>query len=214
MTAQTSLPLAEATQTPGSGREQGKLNPGPGLTPRVIGLDLSIAATGVADNYDGTIHTATVITKPARGPEPAATRDRLRRIITEIDGVLRANPRPPVLVAVEGPSFGSKGNALHQIAGLWWLVMDALIAAGHPVVVVPPSTLKAYATGRGNADKPDMRVALLQRTGIDQRDNNQVDAHFLVLAALDHLGYPLVDIPKNQRAALDKVTWPEVTTHA
>jgi len=206
VTAQTSLPITEATETPRAEKQVGKPALGPG--PRVIGLDLSIAATGIADATDGQIHTATITTKPAKGT--AATRDRLRGIVHEITETISLGGRYPALVALEGPSYGSKGNALHQIAGLWWMTVDALLAAGHPVAVIPPGTLKAYATGNGSAGKPDMRMALFKRTGVDQRDDNQVDAHFLALAALDRLGHALVAMPKTQRAALDKATWPAV----
>jgi Holliday junction resolvasome RuvABC endonuclease subunit len=206
--AQILIPLPGEGEASRAGLPEGKTGAGPGPAPRVIGLDLSIAATGIADANGGTIRTATIRTAPAKGT--AATRGRLRRIVDEITEVITLGGPSPALVAIEGPSFGSKGNALHQIAGLWWLAVDALMAAGHPVAVIPPGTLKSYATGSGSADKPDMRMALYKRTGIDQRDDNQVDAHWLALAALDQLGHAVVAMPKTQRAALDKVAWPDL----
>lgn len=82
--------------------------------PRVIGLDLSIASTGLADTLTGRIETCTIATR---------TGD--------------------------------------------------------------------YGTGHHGT--PDMRVALLQRAGVDQRDDNQVDAHWLAAA---------------QRQALEAADWP------
>lgn len=207
-TAQTAIPMPADAETSGAGPGQGKPQPGPG--PRVIGLDLSIAATGVADAVDGHVQTFTIRTSPAKGT--AATRDRLRHIVHEITETFILDGPFPALIAIEGPSFGSKGNALHQIAGLWWMTVDKLMAARYPVAVIPPGTLKAYAAGSGSAGKPDMRMALYKRADVDQRDDNQVDAHWLALAALDNLGHPVVAMPKAQRAALDKVTWPERTT--
>ncbi len=80
---------------------------------------------------------------------------------------------------------------------------------GLPVAEVPPSSVKKYATGKGNATKPDMRVALLQRAGIDERDDNRVDAWWLRSAALDHYGEPVVAMPRIHREALAKMAWPE-----
>jgi Holliday junction resolvasome RuvABC endonuclease subunit len=119
-------------------------------------------------------------------------------------------PRP-ALIAIEGPSYGSKGNALHQLAGLWWIVYDALTRARMPIVVIPPGQLKKYATGKGTADKTAMAVALQRRADIELGDDNQVDAWWLAAAALDHLGHPIVDLPKAQREALAKVAWPEMS---
>ncbi|MCX4468742.1 hypothetical protein OOK41_00150 [Micromonospora sp. NBC_01655] len=68
--------------------------------------------------------------------------------------------------------------------------------------------MKKYATGRGNAGKPEMAVALYKRAGRELADDNQVDAWWLRAAGLDHLGHPPADMPKNHRAALDAVRWP------
>jgi hypothetical protein len=71
--------------------------------------------------------------------------------------------------------------------------------------------VKKYATGRGNATKTDMAVALAKRAdGYELRDDNQVDAWWLGAMGRDHLGVPYVAMPATHRAALDKVTWPEV----
>ena len=182
------------------------------LHPRVIGLDISITSTGLADftHHGREVTTKTIRSKPA-APSTTAMHTRLTRIVHEITEHITRGPHP-ALIVVEGPSYSSKGNALHQIAGLWWLTIDALTIARHPIAVVPPSVLKKYATGRGNADKTAMAVALAKRAdGYELRDDNQVDAWWLAAAGRDHLGVPYLPMPKAQREALDAVTWPEVT---
>jgi len=74
--------------------------------------------------------------------------------------------------------------------------------------------LKRYATGKGNATKADMRMALFQRAGLDVRDDNAVDAWWLRAMALDHYGHPLVAMPQTHRQALEKVAWPELAQEA
>lgn len=179
---------------------------------RVMGLDLSIAATGVADGRPGQIDTTTIRTDPKDYGDGYGERwRRLRYVLMQITRAIDSGPAP-ALIAMEGPSYGSKGDALHQLTGLWWLAYDALTSAPRlPVAVITPGQLKKYASGNGGADKPDMRMALFQRTGIDNKDNNQVDAWWLAAAALGHLGHPPVYLPKAQRDVLTKVTWPAVT---
>lgn len=165
-------------------------------TPRVTGLDLSLTATGVATSNGDlfTIHTRTH--GDARLPE-------IRDALT--DHIAAA-----VWVVIEDLPTHAHG------AGITGMVHGAIRLACYDhattYVLVPPATLKKYATGRGNATKADMRMALYQRAGVDVRDDNQVDAWWLRAAGLDHFGHPVVDLPKTHRAALDAVTWPEAVT--
>ncbi|HUR74418.1 MAG TPA: hypothetical protein VMZ00_09080 [Sporichthya sp.] len=172
---------------------------GAAAPPRVLGIDPSLVATGIAD------HTGT---DRIRSGDLTGTQrlDWIRdKILDQLNGIH--------LAVIEGPSYGSmSGSGHHEAAGLWWHITCALAEHRVPYAVVPPSTLKKYATGSGKATKPDMRVALLQRTGIDERDDNKVDAFWLRAAGLDQLGHPIVDLPKSHRDALAKVAWPQAVT--
>ncbi len=166
----------------------------------VIGIDPSLTGTGVA-NADGDL---TTITSKPLGDTLTDRHDRLLDIVADV------LPLDDVdLVVIEAPSLGQsrQGGTLDR-NGLWWLLIHELHLAHHTVLEVAPATLKKYATGKGNATKPDMRVELFKRTGVDLRDDNQVDAWWL--RALGHhvLGEPLVDLPQTHLAALVKVTRP------
>lgn len=167
------------------------------MIPRVIGLDLSLTATGIALT-SGT-HTIRATTQGLA---------RLREITRSVtDWAICGGPA--ALAVVEGPAYSrALGAGHHEAAGLWWMVRSALDDLGVPVAVAPPTTLKKYATGKGNATKPDMRMALYQRTETDLRDDNQVDAWWLRALGLDHLGHAVVELPAVHRQALDKVAWP------
>lgn len=166
--------------------------------PRIVGADLSLTATGLAHSGDGT--TETIRTGKLRGTE------RLHHIRGRVlDASTGAD-----LILIEGPSYGSQGPGHHESAGLWWLITWTLDQHNIPYAILPPATVKKFATGRGNATKPDMRVALLQRVGLDLRDDNQVDAFWLRAAGLEYSGHPIVDLPKAQIEALGKATWPEL----
>jgi hypothetical protein len=171
------------------------------MVPSVVGLDLSLTATGLAN----TTGTQRIRCGDLRGCA------RFSWIASAVfdDGTTQAAD----LVVIEGPSYGSmSGAGHHEAAGLWWHITYRLEALEVPYAVVPPSTLKKFAAGRGNATKPDMRMALFQRAGLDLRDDNQVDAWWLRAAGLQALGHPLVELPTAQREALDKVAWPTVAT--
>lgn len=170
---------------------------------RVIGIDPSLTATGVADATGG-LHT--IVSKPDGG----TVADRARRLAT-----IWAHLRPlrldgAHLVVIEGPAFSRQGQAgVHLRAGLWWHIVTRLHAVGVPVAEVAPTALKKYATGKGNADKSDMRLALYKRAGLDVSSDDEVDAWWLRQMGLVHLGDPdAVPLPQTHLAALDKVVWP------
>ena len=162
---------------------------------RVLALDLSITATGIC-LPDGT--TGTIKTNPKDGDR------RLHRITDVIGSALTDHGCD--LVVIEGPVVRS--SAAVTIGMVHGAVRLRLIDSDTPYVLITPATLKAYATGRGNADKTAMAVAALKRTGCEFGDDNQCDAAWLRWAALDWYGQPEFDLPKAQRDRLAKVVWP------
>lgn len=169
--------------------------------PRVVGIDPSLRATGIA--LDGRLSSF----HPGKGIT-GAPRIRMIRAALLANTV---NARPDLAV-IEGPAYSRQlGAGHHEAAGLWWAIIDMLWTHDVPYAVVPPTVLKKYATGRGNAAKPDMRMALYQRTGVDVGDDNEVDAAWLRAMGLDRLGAAEFAVPQAHRDALGKVDWPEVT---
>lgn len=85
----------------------------------------------------------------------------------------------------------------------------ALVEAGVPFTVVTAASLKKFATGSGNAGKADMRMELYKRTGVDIRDDNQVDATWLRQIGLHLTHHPdALALPKAHTDALLKVKQP------
>jgi Holliday junction resolvasome RuvABC endonuclease subunit len=172
--------------------------------PRVIGLDLSLTGTGIA-YHDGEMTTVTTKTSDRDSRLLAIEWAIHIAIGTEVDG-------PPVadLAVIEDlPTHAHGSGITGMVQGV---ARTVLLKATVPYALIPGATLKKYATGRGNATKADMRMALFQRAGIDERDDNRVDAWWLRAAGLEHLGHPIVDLPKAQREALAKVAWPELVS--
>jgi Holliday junction resolvasome RuvABC endonuclease subunit len=166
------------------------------VKPRVIGLDLSLTATGIC-YADGSV--GTVPTRSGEGD---------RRLVNIRQAVAIAIGGATLVVVEDLPTHAKSAGITGMVHGV---VRELLTAIEIPYALVPPATLKKYATGRGNATKPDMRVALLKRTGMDLRDDNECDAWWLRAMGLDQLGRPLlVSLPQAQRDALVKVDWPGV----
>ena len=174
-----------------------------GLTPYVVGLDLSLTASGVASSRGW---TETVFSTGKADATLAQRRERLVAISTVVHGLAHHSD----LVVIEAPAFSRTTGHMHDRSGLWWAVVHGLMSRDIPVVEVTATTLKKYATGKGNATKPDMRVELYRRAGVDLRDDNQVDAVWLAHLGCHLLGRPLLNLPQTHLVALDKVARPVV----
>jgi Holliday junction resolvasome RuvABC endonuclease subunit len=166
------------------------------IRPCVGGLDLSIAATGVAHWADRRVETWKTV-RPGD--------ERLVEIADHLANYFSDHARPDLIVIEDVPVHAHAAGITAMVHGLTrWLLLDE----HHPYVLVPPATLKTYATGKGNATKPDMRMELYKRTDLDLKDDNQVDAWWLRALGLDLLGEPLLELPKDHRRALDKIQLP------
>jgi Holliday junction resolvasome RuvABC endonuclease subunit len=161
----------------------------------VIGLDLSIAATG-ACWPDGT--TDTIKGDSSHGD---------RRLVTIVDKIYRAHLGLQFDLAVleDLPIHGKGAGITGMVQGAVRLVLMRLKI---PYALMSAATLKAYATGSGNADKHAMRMAAFKRGGLEFKDDNQCDAWWLRNAGLDWLGHPEIQLPQAQRARLGKAKWP------
>jgi len=69
-------------------------------------------------------------------------------------------------IALEGYAFNATGRVF-QIAENTGVLKYKLWKAGKPLEIVPPTTVKKLATGKGNASKDDMYAAFVQETGMD-----------------------------------------------
>jgi Holliday junction resolvasome RuvABC endonuclease subunit len=169
----------------------------------VVGLDLSLACTGVALAKDGGYETFKL-----KAPSVLRSHERLSWLLDQI-----LKPWNADLFVVEGPSFGNQGSGErqkghHERAGLWWLVTHGLWAEHQDVAVVPPAALKRYATGKGNAGKDDVLREVVRRFPAFNGGNDEADALILAAMGADRLGTPVVTMPATHRTGLDAAQWP------
>lgn len=171
------------------------------MTMKVIGVDPSLTATGICDTRGQLL----VVGGPAKHGDT-----RLAFIHQEIERICQRQ-KPDLAVIEDLPKHAQAAGITGMVQGV---VRLALVREHVPYVRIVASTLKKYATGRGNAEKSDLRMALFRRAGIDERDDNLVDAWWLRHMGLDRLGEPVIALPAVQRACLDVPDWPEIAQEA
>jgi len=171
---------------------------------RIMGLDPSMSSTGIALPGNETLAL-----------KPRGTGDDRLVYITDHVLLSARTARVDFVVCEDVPSrmIGAAGKVIPMLHGA--IRLD-LIRAGIPYMVLSPSTLKKFATGKGTADKTAMALAALKRFGQEFGTSDECDAAWLRWAG--HFAYrvpPLpFTLPAVQVAALHRnmkggaITWP------
>jgi Holliday junction resolvasome RuvABC endonuclease subunit len=164
------------------------------LSVKVLGLDLSITGTGVAHTVEGAVCTHLIKTRD---------KDRDHRL-TQIQSEIRIYAEGAELALIEAPTPRSPSSVISgMVQGAVRLV---LLELGIPYGTIMPASLKKYATGKGvDPHKIGMAMAAFKRAELEFEDDNQCDAFWLWVAANDHLGQPVFDLPALNRESLSKI---------
>ncbi len=172
-------------------------------TETIVGIDPSLTATAVcvySPSQATQPWTAVFTSKPASG-----LRNRIARYNTLADQVLAVVLKArPHAVFIEGSSFGSRGNATLNLAEYRGVLSAALINAKQTVYEIPPSTLKLFIAGKGNANKTAMITACVKRYRVEYETDDEYDAYGLCRLGACLLGWRE---PTNaaQKRALEKL---------
>jgi hypothetical protein len=186
-------------------------------TPLVVGLDPSLAASGVAWPDGHSIAYGVVgLTKQelSLGQRGAALKSLVVNLANRIH---EYGGRWPVLVMIEELP---RVHLDTERAYVWWSIVNLLESKGCVCVQVQPAQLKIYALGtaRTRASKEDDTVAtkgavvdaLARRLPQFETggNDNRADAAWLCAMGLDALGHPLAPMPEAHRRALAKIKLP------
>lgn len=170
----------------------------------VAGVDPSLTATAVCLHRGDVTDVAVHKTKP----KAKTSAGKVRRMWEQV-AFVSDNAAGSELVLIEAPSFGSQGSATRDLAGLWWMLYAALTADELPVAVVPPSALKLWATGKGNADKFLVGQHISKRwPEMELTSDDEADALVLASMGLHVLNRLPWAATEYQGRALEKVEWP------
>lgn len=114
-----------------------------------LGIDQSYTSTGIVIISDDNIEAQTI--------SSSTDDDWFGRAIYVADQVLTIIDNiNPDIICMEDLAFGSVGNATRNLAGLQFTIVCAIRRTNRSVILVPPTTLKKFATGKGNSKKTDM----------------------------------------------------------
>lgn len=155
----------------------------------ILGIDFSLTATGVCAITDGEAECITIRT--AKEILWWQFPDRIALISSQLEewSAFRAELGDPYLV-IESPAFAAKSSSLDRMFGGWWLFVDELmngLSLDTPLLVTP-SQVKKFATGKGNAGKDEVMLATARRyPDVAIANNNEADA--LTLAAIGAAAY-------------------------
>ena len=163
---------------------------------RLIAIDQSANLNGRCLYDDGQYQVGDFkLTKT--GPE------RMRQLEKALYGLLCP---PPDLVIVEKPlayspkSRGGSGIIVHRILG----AIDSFCATHYiPVLEINPVHVKQWSTGKGNAGKPDIKLAAESVLGYSLTSADGADAYFLcaiTLGALQEEEWRLKNLTPLQQA--------------
>lgn len=187
--------------------------------PTVVGLDLSLTGSGVAVYRDERHPRLQVI---GSAPAGASIKDRWKRLGGQAEAIFEfiepgwledsafVSLGERSLCVVEQPAYAQTQGSQHDRSGLWWAVMSEMAEAFDLVAEVPPSTLKKFATGKGNASKAEMMARTAQDfPGQPFKDDNDSDALWLATMGRAHIDADLagVSMTKYRTEALKAVGW-------
>ena len=163
----------------------------------IIGIDPSLTATGIVVFRDGKLELAeTTKNRPELGTIKRVTdiRFHIGSIIDNLETKEEWDNKwqAPDLIVIESFSYGSKGRSVFDIAYLGWRIREDLERLKEqdniPWLEVPPSQLKKFATGQGNANKEIILQQAYKRWGYETHDNNVADAFVLAQIGRAYLG--------------------------
>ena len=93
--------------------------------------------------------------------------ERFTNISTWALDIIHKHKTNTAKIFIEGYSFGSKGQAVFQIAENCGILKYRLQEKKYPYETVVPSVVKKGASGKGNADKQLMYESFTKHTGVD-----------------------------------------------
>lgn len=134
----------------------------------MLAIDPSLTCSGYAYWHEDQLAVGRIMPKSLRGVQ------RLKFIkgtFTQLVG--RAEPE---ILVLEGYSMGSRTGKTFDIGELGGMFKLEADYHGMTTLIVSPSTLKKWVTGKGNADKKQMKAAVRKRWKYDFKSDDECDA--------------------------------------
>jgi crossover junction endodeoxyribonuclease RuvC len=150
----------------------------------VLGVDPGFASVGLAVVARARPRTTVAWSQTVRTPAGLDEAERLRRVSDAVREAI-VDHRPATL-ALERVMWGQNRTSALSVARATGVIMLAAADAGIPVEEYAPLEVKMATTGMGNADKQQVRTALIRALKVDGVPE-QADAADAVAVAVCHL---------------------------
>lgn len=177
---------------------------------RVIGLDTSLTRTGIGV-IDAIRRTTKAYSIETKAPKVETIRTRVDRITHVTKGVMDIvhGNYDDVMVIIESNAQSRSMGKVWDRAGLWWNIIYTLEACGIAYALCPPNTRAKWATGKGNAGKDEVMLAIDRIwTGVAS-NNDESDGLAMATMGAQWLNWP---IPTKRLVRHDQslsvVEWP------
>lgn len=167
-----------------------------------VGIDISYTNTAICYQYADQVFTRCFKFEKENYSQ---IRKQIKIIVAELQ---HHNTR---CIAIEDYSYASKRTSGIIHAGeLGGLIKSRLKCKfkNLPIVMVPPTVLKKYASGSGQSKKEELRLHVYKKWGFEAKTNDEIDAY--VLAKISGLFFNSLNNAKAQfiaveQAIIDKV---------
>lgn len=169
---------------------------------RIVTIDPSISCTGLAFGTTADdVQVVSCASKPS-GDSVSNRMARFERLVRSIE--IHLEEHETELILIEGYAFGSKTSQQHKLAEFGGLLRWHLLDHCPRVLEVPPTCLKKFAVGKGNAKKDLVMAHVSDRWDKLFTNSDQADAYVLYRMGLVMVGREKADNVA-QREAVGKV---------
>ena len=155
----------------------------------VVGLDLSLNSTGISISGGDTVKTYAIA--------PSFKAKQEEKIDFIVDEIIHFTfpSYAKVIFFIEGYSFTQRSASITILAELAGALKNHLRHNGINYYIIPPTVLKKYVTGKGNAKKEQMLLGVYKTWGMEFITNDEVDAYALMQLGKDLLDVDVLDPP-------------------
>jgi Holliday junction resolvasome RuvABC endonuclease subunit len=188
---------------------------------RILGIDTSLTGTGLAridlatwppsnpprQDDETVVFTADTATVSAPGP----TKDKSKRamcrrvnaLVDQIEWCFQDGEKPDA-VGREALAYGAKGASAWVLPWVFGRVIELCEKYDVPLTIVGTSQRAKFATGKGNADKETVLLAIAKALPeADPRNNNEADALTVGAVVCQSLGLPILPVTQYRRDVVE-----------
>ena len=150
----------------------------------VVAIDPSLTGLAVVSATSSNTNYQEFSSKPAKTLTSRVA--RFHTLADSVKSILQTDF--PRLCLIEGYAFSAKGSSALSLAEFGGILRSRIVGYADVTIEVPPTLLKKFVTGKGNASKIDVVSALSSKYGIIFKNDNHADAFGLSRLGLAALG--------------------------